>query len=711
MSCCISNLDYSSPLWNNLPGDHRRELKILLETLAGAPEKGITAWLRARAHELGVSYQTLRRHYDNLRNNGGDWTTLVDKRKSTTHRAAASLARQPRFAAELVKLVSDNQRKNAPAFRALRKRWQARRDPIPGYEDWAGWPKIPAGWTDRNLARIVEENTNQARLTSIRVGTSSKTNPFLPTVLTTRVGLWPGAVIQLDDVWHDNLVTIGKRQKPCRVLELGALDLYSACRFHFGAKPRRRRENGTWETIAGSDMRLFLAGMFHRFGYASTGTMLMSEHATAKVTEDIARSLYDATHGLIRVDYQPIEGKQAALSGFWNGTEGGNFRAKACLESTHNLIHNDLAHLALQTGSPSSGITGPVTTDRIVTYIEKIIRDVLAKAPHRAELLRLPTLDFHTQFYPFLVDYYEFGLNSRTDHDLEGWAALGHVIKEYTTIPGSNHFFDEQTFLSLPAPSQAAIRAAAIEAPDQWSRRRNLSPLEVWNRRPKFMPIPPVVLCDILGQDLAREVKSDRGFLSFSDQEISSQQLVYQSRFISGPRAGNEIPHGERVKMFVLPFDDATAIVIDAKERFLGEVPLYRRVTPIDPEAFGSEAPFDQRPEIRSADLTRAAGEKHARIAHILEPDRILHREDVREARDLREHNRKVIDGKPVTAIELHEAHVSAAQQAHRTAAANRLQSHGSAVDWDNANLAQSDPEIHAAWDDLPDDVPLPDAL
>jgi len=450
---------------------------------------------------------------------------------------------------------------------------------------------------------------------------------------------------------------------------------------------------------------MFLAGMFHRFGYSPNGCMLMSEHNTAKVSEDIARALYDATRGLIRVDYQPIEGKQAALCGFWSGSEGGNFRAKACLESTHALMHNDLGHLPMQTGSPSSGLQGPVTTDRIAAYIERTIKSLLEKVPHRAHLLRLPTLDFHTQFYPFLVDYYQHGLNGRTDHDLEGWESLNFIINEYTMMPGSGHFFSEEHFLNLPAPSQLAIRSAAQADPQSWSRRRKLSPAEVFEARPKFLPIPPIVLCDMLGGDLAREVTARRGFLEFSDQEISADPLVYQARYTAGPQAGREIPHGEKIKMFVLPFDDSTALVVDAKDRFLGEVPLYKRVLPIDPGAFGSDAPFESRPEIRSADLTRAAGEKHARIAEILEPSRILHADKVSEARDIREHNRRVIANEPITTAERRAA---GALQAPITAAANRLQAHGEAIDWDTY---QPDSEIRSAWDDLPADYEVPEAL
>ena len=704
----ISKPAFDSHAWETLEGPIRSEVRTWFRAFAEPPSKGVTAWLKSIAHDTGVPFTTVRRKYYDLSNNGGDWTVLIDNRKSTTMRASKARARQPHFAAYVCKLVEENGRKNKPAFRVLRASWQARSARIPGYEDFPGWPKTPAGWTDRNLDDIVRASTNIARLQSIRVGTSSKTNPFLPTVLTTRVGLHHGAIIQLDDQWHDNLVTVGKKRELVRVLELGALDVFSANRFHWGARPRRRRENNTWETLGGKDMRLFLAGMFHQYGYSPQGTMLMSEHQTAKVSEDIAELLYNSTGGMIRVDYQPIEGKQAALTGFWNGTEGGNFRAKAALESVHNLIRNDQGNLPMQLGSFSSGIQGSVNTPRQVAYINRIVRDVLKHCPDSIEMLKLGTLDFHTQFLPLLTDYYHYGLAMRTDHDLQDWETLGHVITEYCAIPGGSEFFGEDALLALPEVAQQIIRYSANNAPAQWTRRRNLSPHEVWMGRPKFLPIPPAVIIEMLTADLAREVTSKRGFLTFSDQEIAPDPIVYMARYDSGPLKGREIPHGEKVAMFVLPWDDEAAIVVDSKQRYLGQVPLYKRICPIDLAAFGSDAPFSERPDIRSADLKRAAGEKHSRIADLLEPSRIIHAERVQEARDLREHNRKVRAGEPITVDEIHQAHVAAGHKGQRTAAANRLQEHGEAVDWETY---QPDDEIKSAWDDLPDDADLPDAL
>jgi hypothetical protein len=670
MTTLTTTIDYASELWARIPQEHRVEIRDLHREFSSAPGTGVVAWLADLSRKNLIPYTTLRTKYYAFQNSGGDWHTLVDKRKiKTMPGAGVTLTKQPRFIAYLLTLVEKNQRKNQPAFRELHRRWRVRDQIIPGYEKWQGWPTMPQGWSMRNLARIVKTESNKARLTSIRVGTSSKTNQYLPTVRTTRTNLWAGAIIQLDDQWHDNYLTVGvgTKARAVRAIELGAQDVFSAHRFHWGAKPRLRRDDGTMQDLNGADSRLFLAGMFHSHGYSPRGTMLMAEHATMSVSEEIERLLYDATGGLIRVERQPIEGKQAALCGYWNGTEGGNFRAKALLESTHNLIRNDAGALPMQMGSFTSGLKGPVTTDRQLQYIARIIKAVSAKVPHRAELLRLPTWDFHSQFIPFLTDYYHFGLALRTDHELEGWEALGHITREWTLAPGSGQYITEDHFLSLPEESRALIASASQADPSRWQRTRKLSPLEVWNKRPQFHTIPAAVVCEIIGRDMMREVTARRGFIEFSDSDVSTEPLIYQARYSAGPRLGQEIHHGEKIGIFANPFEPEVAFVVDAQNRYLGEIPLYKRVTTIDPTAFHTTAPFDARPDIRSTELTRAAGDKHSRIADILEPARIHHREQVQEAKDLRDHNRRVINGDPITPDEIAAARSASADRAVTT--------------------------------------------
>ena len=705
----ISPPDYTSRDWESLTIEMRSEVRGWLDAFRDRPAKGINQWLHQVGDAMASTYGTAKTKYYAIKNSD-DWTVLIDHRKITSGDMPMDGTASPLFRAGLITLVENYGRNNHAAFRELKRRWLQRRLAIPGYEEWPGWPKIPSGWHRRNLDRIVGEETEKARLVSIRVGTSSKTNPYLPIVHTTRVGLWPGAVIQFDDQWHDDFVTLGRKRDLVRVIELGALDLFSGHRFHWGAKPRRTGADGRAENIRKRDMLLFAAGMLHRFGTSSRGSMWMVEHDTAAVSEDMEQMLYDATGGMIRVERQPIEGKQAALCGYWSGSEGGNFRAKACLESTHNLIRNDGAARPLQLGSYSSGIKGPVTTDRQVRYIQRVVSDLFKNVPHREAMLKLPTWDFHTQLIPWLTDYYQFGLAMRTDHDLEGWERLQHVVTEYTTLPGSGQWLSEAGFLELPEESQSIIGRAVLANPKQWSQRRNLSPLEVWNRRGDFLPVPASLICEILQHDVAREVTIRNGFAEFSDLELTPDELIYTAKFVSGPRARQLIPSGEKVMLFANPYDDTTAFVVDAKGIYQGDLPLYKRVLPIDPTAFHTEQPFESRPEIRSQALTHAAGEKHARIAETLEPTRINQRERVQEARDMRAHNQRVLSGAPVTPDELHKAAIESGLKGTRTAAANRFQKHGKARDWETETY-QPERETQSAWDALPEDAELPAAF
>jgi hypothetical protein len=651
--------------WSDLTPDLRDHVRVWRAAFQQVGMiKPIAAYFEALARYTGSTAGTAKRHYYACQA-AGSWHPLVPKNK-LPRPALDCRTNHREFRAHLIKIVEEQQRNNRTAFRKLRAQWR-NREIIPGYTDLPGYPSQPVGWSDRNLDKIVGEETNKARLNSIRLGVSSKTNDLLPQVFTTRVGLYPGAVYQIDDMWHDNFVTVGKSRTPARVIELGALDLFSACRFKWGAKPRlRNEETGSFNNLNEADTRFFIAGLFADTGYSPRGTMLMLEHGTAALREDVERILYDASGGLIRCDRQPIEGKQQALTQYWGGTEGGNFRAKASLESIHNRIHNDLANLSLQTGKDAG--SRPVTTDRQLQYITGILKSIAKVAPERLDLLKLPALDFHTQFIPLLQDYYTHGLNNRTDHALQGWAELGHLVTEYTTLPGSEQFLSAAQFLALPDDSQAIISGAAKSDPQTWTRKRNLSPAEVWKPAlGSMLKLPDYILGDILSQDLAREEKVKGSFFKFRDQGTTDIEHIYEARIYTPEGAVRELPHGEKFQVFANPFSPRWLHVHNARGQYLGKCELYKRVQPLNLDAFHDANPWEERTSIRSAELTRAAGDKHARIAEQHEGMRHRHTERVTTSQDLREFNRKVIAGAPVTDAEIAAARSVSGHKANAT--------------------------------------------
>jgi hypothetical protein len=359
------------------------------------------------------------------------------------------------------------------------------------------------------------------------------------------------------------------------------------------------------------------------------------------------------------------------LTQYWGGTEGGNFRAKASLESIHNRIHNDLANLSLQTGKDAG--SRPVTTDRQLQYITGILKSIAKVAPERLDLLKLPALDFHTQFIPLLQDYYTHGLNNRTDHALQGWAELGHLVTEYTTLPGSEQFLSAAQFLALPDDSQAIISGAAKSDPQTWTRKRNLSPAEVWKPAlGSMLKLPDYILGDILSQDLAREEKVKGSFFKFRDQGTTDIEHIYEARIYTPEGAVRELPHGEKFQVFANPFSPRWLQVHNARGQYLGKCELYKRVQPLNLDAFHDANPWEERTSIRSAELNRAAGDKHARIAEQHEGMRHRHTERVTTSQDLREFNRKVIAGAPVTDAEIAAARSVSGHKANATRNANK---------------------------------------
>lgn len=642
------------------------------------------------SHGSKTSYVTARRKYDAIIATR-HWTALADGRSAQRLNTEATANKE--FRSFITALAERHQRNSKAAYRKFLTAW-ANKEQIPGFEDFPGYPKPP--FTYRTFARIIQKETDRRKLQSIRIGTTSKTNPNLAQVFGTRVGLYPGAVLQVDDVWHDHLVMVGTDPRPRRVIELGIMDLFSGCRPHWGCMPRLPEPDGKMRNLRGPEMRQFMAGWLWNFGSHPAGTRIMLEHGTAALPADIIALLSDSGLG-ISIDLQPIEGRQNALLNYWQGSQGGNFRAKASLESLHNLIHNDLSHLALQTGSPSSGLVGPHTTEVKAKWLEATIRAIAEKSPERLHLIRkMGALDFHSQFIPLIRDYYTFGLNSRTDHALEGWEKLGFIRTEYAAAPGSGHYLTNSEFLAMPREAQFAITEAAKHNPSAWTRRRKLSPMEVWNAgRQHLRPAPAPLICDLLGRDLAREVTVKGAYIRFRDKDISPDELIYEARaqFLNG--AQRELPAGEKYSAMVLPFSPKHLFLLDARDRYVGHCELVQRVTSTDRPA-----------------LIAAAGQKAHRNAEIMEPLRVRHAEHTQQEAADKEWNKRLADPKAaVTPEEIHARRVSAGHQATRTAAANRLQDFGTAQDWDDTPVYQTDSEIAAIWETLPEETELPDAL
>jgi DNA-binding CsgD family transcriptional regulator len=515
------------------------------------------------AERLGVSIRTVIRKHDALVREG-----VVGLVRLRARRASVI----PRETIEFWQsLVLQNQRKCKPAYRALLRAYYSGQ-PIPGVPDGPR-DQPPIGWSYRNFMRHAP---TQFEATAARIGRRAAAK-YRPLVLTTREKLWVGSHYLFDDLWHDHFCQVLDTRKVGRPLEFHALDLYSACKFAWGMQLRQEREDGSQAGLSESAMRFLLAYVLGEYGYSPRGTVLVVEHGTAAVRPELERLLGDLSGGKITVQRGGIE-RRAAFAGQFEGRGVGNPRAKAALESLGNLIHNEMAMLPGQTGPDRE--RRPEGAHGLLRYNDQLLAASAALPEELRRELQYPVIEF-TRFQEIAAQIYD-QINSRTDHNLEGWAR--------------NYVTDERTGLL-----------------------RRMSPREVWERgREELVRLTPAAVALILGQDLAveREVGVNH-LIEFQDRTAAAGRMAYLAE---GLRPGT------RVRSVFNPFAPDQLFCFDSAWRFLAALPRWERVDKSDAEALhracGRAAAVEARLlaplAARGAAITRARMEMHRHNAEVL---------------------------------------------------------------------------------------------
>lgn len=621
-----------NPLWFGLPQDVRvatgRWIEALEPVLA-APHGKIGPLLQETATRMGASLKTARRMYDYARKGrtlekGGicrGWMALIDWRKVHPDSSALPGA----FVQYWKYLVEKEQRKTKPAWRKLLHIWRDTDQPIPGYDirPEAGVNGIPDGWSYTNLLRFQPDDYERA---VARQGRSAAAR-YRPMVWTTRVGLEVGQFYTFDDLEHDVKTNfVGVNRNAMRPLELCALDLFSACKVRYGVKAMLQNDDGTKAKLKERDMRFLVAALLTTAGYRKAGTTFLVEHGTAAVREDLEKILFDVTAGAITVKRSGIEGAPA-LHGWYEGRGKGNFRLKAALESLHSLVHNETAALPGQMGlSRDSAPEDLHGRDRANTLLVAACKTL---APERAALLRFPFVEF-VRFREILEAIY-MAINTRTDHDLEGWEAAGLLTQEFRL-----HLSDKRwlpaAHLDQVSDEQRASVMALIERPG-YTRCRKLSPLEVWNMgRRNLVRIPWHVVPSILTRELSDDRKVGRdGLFTFEDRELGPDVHRYLARARNTEGRDVLLDRNETYLTFVNPFDPRGMIVCDAREAFIGVAPRLDLARRCDPEEIARS-------------MGRAAHEEALR----LEEYRARHAIDVAHKAEDEAVNHKILSGAPV---------------------------------------------------------------
>lgn len=569
---------------------------------------------------MGVSRATVDRKIAAVKEFG--WRGLIPNYKPPT-----------RLCSEFVEywkaLQQSYQRKTAPAYRELCRRWRDRQ-PIPGYAGHPGWPDLPAGWDQRNLYRY---QATKLELVALRHGLGRATLLHGVRTFTTRRGLWHLSHLMFDDVWLDMKSHVGMSRKPVRPMQIGVLDLLSACRFLHGTKPQLYRADGTRANLTEADMRFALAAQLCHHGISARGTTYILEHGTATMGDREMDILRRAFGDLVQFDFSGMIGKAQVIAGMSDGKGGGgNPFFKAALESLHNLIHNELAALPAQTGHDRDE---PEFLGVIEREHEQLWRLAMA-LPEDQRLavwnaFKFPTPEFHTQLVPAINHLLEV-INQRTTHALEGWEACGFITKSYRLQPGSAEWVNESRLQLMPPAVQQAYLVMA-EMDKRCFQPRRLSPREVFEmgtRGGEIIKPPQGVIAEILYRDLAQPRECRDGHFIFKDAEVANDELIYESRVMQPDGREIELRDREKYDTVVNPFDPSVMWIYAnkaAKGTFLGVAKRDMRISRAAVEA-----------------VNRAHGRVSERMADLLDDSRRRNTHRTREATGRKTHNAGVIE-------------------------------------------------------------------
>ncbi|MBB5033138.1 hypothetical protein [Prosthecobacter vanneervenii] len=564
------------------------------------------------------------------------WAGLVPQYKGVGLAADNGLPAE--FISFWKRLVESYQRKTAPAYRHLVRIWRAHQPfelqdekftHVPGYAGWPGWPNLPAGWggKGRNLYRHLPK---KLELTALRQGLGAAQARFAPKVLSTRVGLWHMSHVVMDDVKLDFKAHLVDSSKLVVPMQLGALDLLSGSRFAYGMKPQLYRADGTKAGINEGDMRFLLANILTTHGISQRGTTFVIEHGTAAIRGPVRDILTRAFGDLVQFSDSGFRGKIQALAGMTDGRGGGgNPNHKAALESLHNLIHNELAALPAQTGHDR---TEPEWLGVIERADERLLALARRLPPEVMKMLRFRTFEWHSQLVPMVAAVLD-AINKRDDHDLEGWAELGFITRQYRLMPTSSEWWTESQLMELAPASRQAILAQADADQRCWMPRR-LSPHEVFEmgraKQSELIKAPDSVVAEILYSDLAQPRRlGDDGMFEFEDKEIAPGVLTFEGRVLCPNGREQELQWGETYEVVINPFNPRVLWVYSGTRQrgaFLGIAKAVKRHSRADAEA--AKEAFKRS----NQRLAEALAETRDRNSHI------TRRETQRNA-----HNRRVI--------------------------------------------------------------------
>jgi hypothetical protein len=296
----------------------------------------------------------------------------------------------------------------------------------------------------------------------------------------------------------------------------------------------------------------------------------------AAIKKNFAKRLHEITNERVRVCL-PGKFNQPAHKGQFAPRSKGNFKHKALVEGSFNLVDNFFSALPGQVGL--NRLTCPEELHGREIYFKHLLKVAESIPVEEAAKLKLPFLTWK-EFLSRAYELYQ-AMISNPDHNLEGWDDLGYHATEYR-LPSSSSsalstlnpqpstaFSDWQRMPSLGSDSynQIMTQLEACEAgslgpvgqSSLLTRARNLSRAEVFHMEHQkalasgeIVRLSPWRYCDLVGIENGHPVTvTDRNLFVIDSEKITLRRAPL--RYLAAIN-GRHLQSGDQYLAFVNPF-------------------------------------------------------------------------------------------------------------------------------------------------------------
>lgn len=425
---------------------------------------------------------------------------------------------------------------------------------------------IPTGYSHRNLLRCKGDLVESV---AARQGTfaASRYGAF---VYTTRVGLKVGSIYCFDDVWHNQNTNYMSGLKAVRPIELCGIDILSAHKFAWGARPRLwNPDTQRNETIKEHEFRFLLAyALCEAAGYRDDGTILWLERGTAAIDETLEKILGSLSHGAITIKRAPLKDARQACS-IYRSVASGNPRFKPHLESHHNLAHTALSAVVGQIGRNRD--VRPEEVDGRDKANELILKIAAVLPPDLAGLLEMPYLQWDEYMECVAAAYEE--LAWRTWHKLEGWEACRHYRSEFC-LPTASNWIPLDAIMDID-PDACAKMQELLTAHPEYCRIRPMAPIEVWERHKNELRLLPKCAVPLILGPANGVVRTcpQEAQLTFSSRELGPVPHIYGREYQGDDGRARRLEAGQKYLFHINPFSASRELFISQPDGgYLGSI-------------------------------------------------------------------------------------------------------------------------------------------